>query len=125
MKYIYKTKRVSKTKFKLDLSDGFEIKTKIKNFDVNSICLYDEAIASYYIEKNFLKKFKNILVSFTNVETDDDEDAVVRELDLLEYLVLNDYKNFLSLDTIKNMLKEIYTFKQNILSRESVFGKRR
>lgn len=125
MKYVYKTRRVSKTTFKINCDNGFSIHTKIKGLSINTITLYDDNFISCYIEKGYLKKFKQLLEAYVLIEDDDGDDDFVRELDSLEYLILNEYKNYLPIEDIKNMLKDIYTLKQKILSKTIVCGKQR
>lgn len=121
MKYIYKVKRLKNVKFVKDCFDGYKISPKIKDFNVNSITLYDSRIISYYVEKNFLIKFKKLLELLKN----DDEGAdqfVLTQIDALEYIILNEYKNFLSIEEIKSMLKDLYLIKQKILGKLMAFN---
>ncbi len=124
MKYLAKTKRLSKVKFLKDEVKGFKITPKIKDFDVTEIVLFNKDMISYYVEKNFLLKFKKLL---EYMQSDDDESGeyVLSQLDAFEWIILNEYKNFLSIDEIKSMLKDIYFLKQKLISKTQVFGKSR
>ena len=111
MKYIFKNRRVSKTNFTLDLEKGYNIKPDIKGFDFEEIVLYDKGIIQNHIQKKFLFDLKKLLKKL--LEDDSEGTAnVLTSLDSLEYIILNEYKAFLPIEVIKNMLKEIYMLKQ-------------
>lgn len=111
MKFVFKNRRVVKTKYVLDLEKGYEIKPKLRGFDIDKIVLYDEGMISFYIEKSFLIKLKKILEEI--MDSDEGGSAnVLSSLNSLEYIILNEYKAFLPIETIRNMLKEIYMLRQ-------------
>lgn len=122
MKYIYKVKRLKNTKFVKDCCDGYEIHPKIKSFNVLSITLYDKNLISYYIEKNFLYKFKKLL-ELLKSEDDGTDEYVLNQIDVIEWIILNEYKKFLSVEELKSMLKDIYFLKQKIISKNTLISK--
>lgn len=124
MKFIYKTKKVSKTTFVKDCSGGFVMHPKVSNLVIDNITVFDVNIISYFIEKQFLIKLKKILQMFIG-DNDDNDEAILCELDSLEKIILREYKKYLSVDEIKKMLKELYVLKQKILSKNLVLGKSR
>lgn len=124
MKYIYKVKRLKNVKFIKDCCDGYKINPKIKDFDITSITIYDKNIISYYIEKNFLFKFKKLL-ELMQSEDDDTGDYVLTQIDSLENIILNEYKNFLSIEQLKTMLKDLYFLKHKVVDKNMLIGKSR
>lgn len=124
MKYIYKTKRLKNVKFVKDCSEGYKVCPKIKNIEVSFITLYDYGIISYYIEKHFLFKFKKILEAM-KIDDDDNGEVIVLSIDELEAKILFDYKNYLSVDQMKEMLKDIYFLKHKLLNKNITSSKSR
>lgn len=124
MKYIYKVKNLKNVKFVKDCFDGYKITPKIKDFDITSIVIYDKSIISYYIEKNFLIKFKKLLELMKN-DDDSADEYILTQIDSLEWIILNEFKNFLNIDELRSMLKDIYFLKHKIVNKNMVIGKTR
>ncbi len=125
MEYVYKNKKISNNFFELEEKSPLVIKSKIK--DVEDLEIFDETFKEVFISEMFLRKFRNIIKSISELDENDDEGTVciLGEIQRLENLLLAKYQDHVAETKIKKMLKELYLLEKKIkVEKETVYNRK-